>query len=212
MSFDSFRLCYNTRPWKCDFPAIAGKYKGKKLVICGDGWNVWSDLESFGCKKSGGRGYVGKDGWDFMTINKLVETFPGNIEHAYSNEGESLNCWIAGRRREYQLEFAAKPNHAHSSSRGVTWRWPWTGAGTSALGGCLTAIALGYDLIVLAGIPLDNGPHNGEPYWRTSEFQTRDAYGTKNGVNHHWYNAIEHVFEDKIRSLSGRTKEWLGEP
>lgn len=61
-------------------PDIAGKYSGG-LVICGDAAGVWDDLEAFGCRCDDGKGSVKKDGWDFLTINKLIETFPGHVEH-----------------------------------------------------------------------------------------------------------------------------------
>lgn len=192
-------------------PSIAGKYEGRKLIICGDAACVWDDLERFDCRSALGRGAVEKTGWHFMTVNKLVEVFPGQIEHCYSNEAESLNTFMSARRREYRLEFSG-PQNLHSCNRGVKWRWPWKGSGTSALGACLTGIALGYTEIVLAGVPLDNGPHNGEPPWRSCEFRTKDAYATKDGgtINHHWKLARDLIFNGKVKSLSGRTREWLG--
>lgn len=194
------------------FPKIAGQYKGKKLIVCGDAQCVWDDLERFGCKCAQDRGSVFKNGWQFMTINKMVEVFPGSIEHCYSNEAESLIAFVAARRREYRLEFSG-PQHMHSCNRGVQWRWPWRGSGTSALGACLTSICLGYEETVLAGIPLDDSPHNGEPSWRSCKFSS-EAESTKSGrtINHHWKAARDLVFDGKITSLSGRTKEWLGEP
>lgn len=192
-------------------PRIAGKYEGKSVIICGDAACIWDDLEAFDCRCAQGRGSVFRNGFQFMTVNKLVELFPGSIEHAYSNEAESLNCFVAARRREYRKEFGG-PQHTHSSNRGAMWRWPWNGAGTSALGACLTAIALGYREIVLAGIPLDNSAHNGEPKWRKCEFATRDAYASNGIINRHWKHARDMVFDGRIKSLSGRTREWLGEP
>ena len=208
MELDKYAALYNG--FETKFPGIVGKYEGKKLIICGDAQCVWNDLESFGCKCAQNRGSVFKNGFHFMTVNKMVEVFPGNIEHCYSNEAESLITFVAARRREYRLEFTG-PEHLHSCNRGVQWRWPWRGSGTSALGACLTAVCLGYDEIVLAGVPLDNSPHNGEPHWRTCEFETRDAVGTKeqNTINHHWKAARDLVFDGKVKSLSGRTREWL---
>jgi hypothetical protein len=197
--------CYNS------LPEIAGAYKGKSLVICGDALGVWDDLEAFGCRSDKGRGSVAKDGWDFMTINKMVEVFPGNIEHCYSNEPSALNRFIAARRDEYRREFSA-PRHSHSISAGCSWLWPFGGHGTSSLGGALVAIGLGYERIVLCGIPLDDGPHNGEPYWRKCRFATSEAAGSvRKDENSHWIRARDVAFEGKVRSMSGRTKTWLGD-
>ena len=193
---------------------IAGTYKGKKLAICGDASCVWDDLEKLGCRYDHGRGGVASIEFDFMTVNKLVETFPGNIEHCYSNEPNLLKKFIAARRSEYTREFKG-PVHIHSCSEGAQWRWPWGGHGTSGLGATLVGLGLGYDRIVLCGMPLDNGAHNGEPSWRRCVFETSEAAGPKNfptTPNMHWKRAMELAFEGRVKSMSGRTKLWLGQP
>lgn len=194
------------------FPEIAGRYNGKGLVVVGDAIGVWRDLEELGCRVDVGRGSVAKDGWDFLTVNKAVETFPGVIEHCYSNEPGLLQKFIQARRSEYTREFGG-PKNVHSISSGAQWVWPFGGHGTSGLGACLVGVGLGYDDIVLCGIPLDDGPHNGEPHWRKCAFQSSEAAGgLRKGLNSHWEKAINLAFEGKVTSMSGRTKEWLGEP
>lgn len=194
------------------FPEIAGKYAGKHLVVVADAIGVWADLEQFGCRYDTGRGGVRKEGWDFLTVNKMVETLPGNIEHCYSNEPSLLNKFIAARRSEYTREFEG-PRHSHSISGGAKWVWPFGGHGTSGLGAVLTGIALGYDRIVICGMPLDDGPHNGEPPWRKCRFEASEAAGNVNtGMNSHWKRAIDMAFEGKVKSMSGRTRKWLGGP
>lgn len=193
------------------FPEIAGRYIGKGLVIVGDANCVWNDLEAFGCRCNVGRGRVEKSGWDFLTINKAVETFPGNIEHCYSNEPSLLIKFIAARRSEYTKEFDA-PRNFHSISQGAEWVWPFGGHGTSGLGAALVGVGLGYDKVVICGMPLDDGPHNGEPHWRKCAFATAEAAGNVNtGMNSHWKKAIDYAFDGKVRSMSGRTKAWLGD-
>lgn len=193
-------------------PEIAGKYQGRGLVIVGDAIGVWDDLEAFGCRSDEGRGRVEKEGFDFLTINKAVETFPGGIEHCYSNEPSLLLKFIAARRSEYTREFKG-PKHSHSISGGASWTWPFGGHGTSGLGAVLVGLGLGYDRIVICGVPLDDGPHNGEPKWRRCAFKTSEAAGNVNtGMNSHWKKAIQFAFDGKVKSMSGRTREWLGAP
>ena len=192
------------------FPKIAGTYTGF-LVICGDAAGVWNDLELFGCRDENGQGKVSKNGWHFMTVNKMVEVFPGNIEHCYSNSPSCLQRFINARRDEYTSEFE-RPRHAHAISAGVEHVWPFSGHGTSGLGAALVAAALGYRRIVLCGIPLDDGPHNGEPPWRRTGFASSEAAGgVRTGRNVYWWKAKELAFEGKVRSMSGRTREWLGD-
>lgn len=194
---------------------ILGTYKGRNLVVVGDGHCVWDDLEQFGCRVDHRKGSVAKEGWDFLTINKAVETFPGNIEHAYSNEPILLRKFIAARRNEYEREFKG-PIHTHSCQDGMMHRWPWHGHGTSALGGVLVGLGLGYERIVLCGIPLDDMHHNGEPHWRRCSFMSSEACGPAGsgpaGMDEYWKKAKDLAFEGKVTSMSGRTKLWLGAP
>lgn len=179
------------------------------LVVCGDAACIWSDLESFGCRSDNS---VAKDGWEFMTVNKLVEVFPGHIEHAYSHSAQALESFINARRHEYREEFVG-PRYTHSLHSGTDVTWNWSGHGTSSLGAALTAVALGYDRVVLCGIPLDNGPHNGEPHWRKTHFETSEAVSNPaTGMDDHWKRAVDLAFEGKVKSMSGRTRQWLGQP
>jgi hypothetical protein len=198
---------------KFDLPPIAGVYAGKNLVVVGDGHCVWDDLERFGCRVDHRRGSVGKIGWDFLTVNKIVEVFPGVVEHAYSNEAMLLNKFIAARRSEY--EFGPVRN-THSCTDGAQHRWPWHGHGTSALGAVLAGLGMGYEQIVLCGIPLDDGHHNGEPHWRRTKFMSSEACGPAGsgpeGMDEYWKKAKVLAFEGRVKSMSGRTKLWLGAP
>lgn len=170
-------------------------------MVCGDGRCVWDDLERFGCRLGNG---VGKDGWDFCTVNRLVETFTGRVDHCFSNVGKVLQRFIAARRDEYVNEFPVVASHSCTDS--TDFVWPWTKHGTSGFGAVLTGLALGYEQIVLCGMPLDDGPHNGEPPWRKTNFSTE----VRND-DPHWKLAAR-IFKGKVHSMSGRTKEWLGEP
>lgn len=192
-------------------PDIMGMYKGKNLVVVGDAWCVWDDLDRFECRVDSGRGSVAKQGWDFMTINKMVEMFPGNIEHAFSNEALWLVKFVEARRVEYRREFTG-PAHTHAITKGARWRWPYPGHGTSALGAILAGLGMGYEKIVLCGVPLDNGPHNGEPHWRKCTFTSEAASPQNGGVNQTWKRAMQLGFEGRVSSMSGRTRDWLGSP
>jgi hypothetical protein len=146
-----------------------------------------------------------------MTVNKLLETFPGDIEHCYSNEPNTLLTFLASRRTEYKREFNA-PQNSHSISRGTKYVWPFGGHGTSGLGAVLVCIGLGYERIVVCGMPLDNSHHNGEPAWRKCHFESSEAAGSVgDGVNHHWKVARDLAFQGKVRAMSGRTRDWLGD-
>ena len=90
------------------------------LVVCGNADCIWRDLEEFGCRAGNG---VAKWGWDFCTVNRLVETFAGRIDHAYSHVGAVLERFIAARRDEYRDEFGP-PLCTHSRTDGTDYAWP----------------------------------------------------------------------------------------
>jgi hypothetical protein len=209
MLLDDFFRDYGGKAFP--LPEIAGKYadKNKVLIIAGDAACVWEDIERAGGMSRAGLGSVGGP-FDYLTVNKLVEVFPGNIEHAYSNQPHYLETWIKARRVEYVREFDG-PRNTHSCNKGAKWYWPLGGHATSGLGAALVGVGLGYEKIILCGIPLTDGPHNGEPPWRKTRF-TNEAADSADGMNRHWRNARDYAFRGRVKSMSGRTREWLGAP
>ena len=189
---------------------MVGRYPDKGIIIVGDAACVWDDLERFGCKVTHRKGCVAKDGFDFLTINRAVQTFPGNIEHAYSNQPDILEGFIKARRSEYRKEFAG-PMHTHSCNKGAKWHWPWGGWGSSGLGATFCASYMYGGPIVLCGVPLDDGPHNGEPHWRKTTF-TREAADTKDGKMNRFWKMGRNALGPRLSSMSGRTRDWFGEP
>jgi hypothetical protein len=194
-------------------PSIAGSYKGKNLAVCGDGHCLWSDLEALGCRSDENSGSIAKPGWDFMTVNMAGSKFPGIVEHWFSNDGNLVDLFRSVRRAEYPRSFEVRNSHGIHVEPGQwvsphpnAWQWPWPGRGTSGLGAVLTGIGLGYDRIVICGIPLNNQPHNGEPPWRRTNFTNEVRDDVK-----HWLRVAEH-FGDRIRAMSGQPRDWFGHP
>ena len=70
--------------------------------------------------------------------------------------------------------------------------------------GVLIALAMGYERIMLAGIPLDNRGYCYAPPNNQSMFESET-------LENEWKEARDEVFRDRVRSFSGRTREWLGE-
>lgn len=190
------------------FPEIAGKYSGR-LIICGDGRCLWDDLEKIGAKSTMYRGCVKLDDADFMVVNQAGIKFPGNIEHWYSNDVKNMPHWIASRRPEYRHTFEFS-NKTHSNHNGAKYIWPFRGPGTSGLNACLVGCALGYQEIILCGMPLDDSGHSGEPHWRSTNFSIEVSAKRNGQINRFWQAARDIVFKDKVKSVSGRSREWLG--
>lgn len=189
------------REWPTD---MVGKFSGKKLVICAGGACVWDDLALLGV-----RGGDNQE-WDVMCVNDVVMHYPGQVRHFFSNDHRLMPHWIGARRPQY-VRLYGQIQHTHSCRVGGKHTWPWPGHGTSALGATYTGIALGYDRIVLCGVPLDNSPNYFSPSWELRNFERE--VGTKpNGEMQYWQQARDKCFKGRVKSMSGRTRELLGSP
>jgi len=69
---------------------------------------------------------------------------------------------------------------------------------------------LGYDKIVLAGIPLDNSGHYFEPPWRKSNFLNEVPNKGDTRIKY-WDDAAKNVFCGKVSAQSGRLKDVLND-
>jgi hypothetical protein len=175
-------------------------------LVVGGAACVWNDLRPFHAD------YGGKFGgkFDVIAVNDIGMHFPGPCKHLYSNNNPFLKFWVAARRDQFVSTYGPI-QITHSQQVGGMVTWPWPGAGTSALGAVYTALALGYDRIILCGIPLDDTPHYFEPDWRASSF-SKQVPLKGSGKIKYWQDAKDRVFMGKVTSRSGRTRELLGEP
>lgn len=176
------------------------KFSGSLLIV-GSGRCVWDDLMKIDYKA-----------WDVMCINDMVMHFPGPVHHAYSNDHKWLLKWVEARRPRLLKDY---PNEIllHSCGVGCNTRihhWPWPGHGSSGLCAVYTGLGLGYDEIVLAGVPLDGSGHYFDPPWGKTNFQ--NEVPDQDGLPRYWRRASQGVFDGKVTSLSGRTRELLGPP
>lgn len=160
-------------------------YAGR-IVVLGSARCVWEDY-SAACAGNG---------FDVMCVNDVVMHFPGVVQHAYSNSAKLLALWVAARRDQLVNRYG-EVQRLHSLRE-----WPWPGHGTSALGAVYTALALGYEEVILCGVPLDGSGHYFDPPWVESNHDRENIV--------HWETARDKVFEGRVRSMSGRTKEVLG--
>lgn len=186
------------------FPDCFGKFTGR-LLVCGAARCLWDDLEPWIWNM--GRGLVRFDG-DVMCVNEVGVHFPGVIRHWYSNDPKLLRHWSAVRRSELIAEvdkqLATRPYELHSYKDGVKYRWPWPGHCNSGLIAVYTGLGLGYEEIILAGLPNDDSGHYFDPPWRKTNF-------TKEGdPERRWAMARDKFFFGRVKSLSGWTAEILG--
>ena len=178
-----------------------------RLVIVGSGRCVWDDLQKL---------------WpitdDVMCVNDMIMFYPEDIDHIFSLHGNKLATWWAARFIPYKQRFTKIPKfHTANNEQNVPShyrRWDFAGGGTSGLAACFAGIGLGYDSIVLCGVPIDNSGHFWEAPWEGTNFQREiaNAHGQIRGDGRRfWVNAKE-KFNGRVKSMSGYTKKLLGSP
>ncbi len=177
-------------------PSLKRKFSGGLLIV-GSSRGVWEELD----QNYPNDGIYYKTP-DVMCLNDMVMHFPGRVTHAYSNDNHMLPSWVAARRPRFKKDFS-ESIHAHSCNGG----WPWPGHGSSGLNAVYTGLALGYDSITIAGVPLDDSGHYFDPLWKKTNF-TKEV-PERDGQVKFWQNAINNIFNNKVKSLSNiRSLQW----
>jgi len=176
------------------------------LIICGGGRTVWSDL---------GR-IPDYDKYHSMAVNDAILYYPERLWYAYSNDWKMLPRWVDARRPENAQKDQGLKLYScfgqHSTDPRVK-AVSIKGHGTSGLNAVYLGLQLGYERIIICGVPLDNEGHFFDPPWKKTNF-TREVPTKRAGPNQirFWSAAKERDFNGKVFSMSGRTRELLGEP
>lgn len=189
-------------------PACAGNYNGPAVVL-GSGRCIWDDMAK-----------VDFDLVQVIAINNMIMHYKGRLHHGVSLHPEEPPLWRQLRWTN-QCEQSYVHTHSHrlpenndnlppyefKTRHGLDYIWEVEGGrgGSSGLFACMVGLALGYSKIVLAGIPLDASGHFFDPPGKkVTQF-------TGQNITWEWENARDKYFRDRVRSLSGRTRDILGE-
>jgi hypothetical protein len=193
-------------------PPCAGSRKGLALVL-GTARCVWEDLQKLS--------HFTRSQAEIIGINGMILFWPGRIHHGISMHPGELDLWRRLRHRyegRDQAEFLTHTCKNENSLQpgasgkislaGFDWCWDIVGAigGTSGLFAVMVGLALGYEKIILAGVPMDGSGHLYDPPGTESTQFTQDWLETE------WKKISAVYFNDRVRSLSGRTRDWLGAP
>lgn len=176
-----------------NLPPIAGQFRGE-LLVCAGGRTLWDDLARY--RRRG----------DVMAVNWSGCHLPLPIKHWASLHGDMLSLWLRLRA------CWAAEGHIHSHSLaaehpGVEAGWDFDPSPPcSGLFGALVGLALGYAPVVLAGCPETLDGHFYDPPGEPG------TYTNNAGHEAVWLHARDTIFAGRVRSLSGNTRDWLGEP
>jgi hypothetical protein len=172
-------------------PAIAGTYKGS-LIITAGGKSMWEDFAR--AKELRPQAHI-------MAINVSAIVIM-HVNHIYSMHFKQIS--IIRKWREVEFAGAKFITHANKEWEGVDYTWYLTGqVSTSGFAAVTLGHLLGYDEIILAGVPMD-----GSGYFYKPEINpTFDDVHREKEIS--W---MKEKLGHKVRSMSGKTKEAFGLP
>lgn len=166
----------------------------------GTAWCVWDDMEYLMAQGVSGH---------LMAINYAALHSKWPIDHMASYHPEMIGVTLAAR--EFNKRGGESHIHGHSHKAGprVDIVWPLdNGGGTSGMFAVQVAHLMGYERIILAGVPLDNkGRFYDHPSWQ-DVIENYDGYA----IELVWQRCVIAIDElkNKIRSVSGKTKDMFG--
>lgn len=176
-------------------PSRLGMHNGSLLVL-GGGRNVYADWAK-----------VRPWGGEIMCVNDIGAHVQEIVAHWVTLHPDYLPGWRAYRKGHCYGEGRAVVCHSHVAAAGVDCVWSVDNlGGTSGLFGAFVGLMLGYQQVVLAGVPMDRGGHYFDPPWYETDF------GDDPAVRSAWAWARDNIFAGRVRSLSGCTRDWLGAP
>lgn len=156
-------------------------------LVVGSASCVWSDLAPL------------RERGPIVAVNQMIADCPWPI-----TAGATLHENMAAGWARSAL---GAPIYCHNGADGVTHVRPWRSGwqGTSALYAVEIALALGAGRIVLAGCPMDDGPHYYGPPGESPLGPWLELY--RQG----WMAALPEI-KGRVTSLSGWTRDLLGSP
>lgn len=164
------------------------------MIGLGGAESVWSDLDA-------ARALVGDRDYHIGAVNEAARDFPGHLDLWCTLHQEKLEKWQRGRERAGRnTDYLCCSHKGHPLAR-VDRIYKEVWPGSSGLFLCTTAVlALGYEKVIICGIPMDGRPHyHKQQEWRDAEHYRRA-----------WSRASRHPhMEDRIKSMSGWTREKL---
>lgn len=176
---------------KYDVPEIAYTYSGAVLIL-GGGHTMWDDLDRAReiCSP------------DIIAVNMQGLFVKSEIQHLFSFHWRELP--LVKQLRKLRFPDDKSLVHGQKDKPGIDYAWPTCAvASFSGIGAICLAMLLGYEKIILCGIPMDGGSYYYQPY---ENKQTWDDGRIKE------IHRIKEWAGDCVRSMSGNTADILGKP
>jgi hypothetical protein len=186
-------------------PDLVNTKYGKDLLIMGTAACLWEDLDRYDDRHGGER----------LAVNDAAAYYPQysahRLDHIAALEGNWLDSWSYAAK-DWAAKHGGHSAYTHSHMKFAHWggepRYVWPlkrDGGTVGLFAVLIGLLMGFDRIILAGSPIDASPHF---YHIEKEYR----FYINESVRSEWLRARDAVFNGRVKSLSGWTREVLGEP
>lgn len=186
----------------------------RPLLVCGSGRCLFADIQALAFDEHfAPRSFSDvHEFFDIMAVNDAYLALDV-VHHLVSYHDEII--WpllmLKGPRLldkgEYAVRIDGLTCHSQRENKGVDRVWIFDeGGGSSSLFGVQIGLELGYRRIILAGVPFDASGRFYFPPWKSGhDYAGSDGWET-------WELLKANGTLDNVRSLSGRTRELLGEP
>jgi hypothetical protein len=171
-----------------------------------------------------------------LGVNFSASVVPG-IEHVWTQHIEIAPkikveaphpVWVHSRPRSFQTKHGGAAwflGVSKAQESEVDYLWPdlgWVGGSSGFAAALWARHGMGFDEVILAGVPLDDARTYAPAYEAVSRHANRPPshdfdthYASPDSVEH-WRQCIRNFTEDGradgITSVSGWTLEWLGSP
>lgn len=187
-------------------PRPEPKLEGKVVLVVGSGNSVWDDLANLD-------DLVDIRTFPVVTINDMGTVYPEPIAVYCTLHPEKFRMWqdkrnVNGLNTDYlavthERNDVVPDRFPYRVDRVVGHEWSdASGSGSSGLYAVKVALALGAARVVLAGVPLDAN---------FNHFNDRQKWHECSMFQHTWEQVAPRL-QGKVKSLSGFTKNLLGEP
>ena len=181
-------------------PELFKTFSGPCLIL-GSGSSVFGDIEN-------AKEILSDQKFDVIAVNLSFLAYNGPIQHLISLHQERMPHFHELARFLPEDRLAHIFTHSHMDAPGVGTSWPIPDqSGTSSLFAVKVAILLGYTKIILCGVPL-SGSHR----FYDNPFQKHANNFSCPSISIPWKKAITEIFNDRVRSMSGKSLGLLGAP
>lgn len=173
-----------------DIPSCYNKYSGLVRIV-GGGKGMWEDLKN------------APDG-DTIAVNLSGCVLPFPVQHLFSWHPKQISAIKSFR----QAEWVDCKALVHSTRQFDKIDHVWKFQGTMSFSGLAAvdlAYLLGYRQIVLVGIPMDNSGY----FYKDNSTLNPDLADHQRGRE---IDKLKEKYGDIVKSMSGRTRDILGEP